>query len=234
MDLGATSSDERTIGHASSAGRIANGIDYARVNRCGNLLRLGRGQSMRERSEDKPRPAAVEELAVESLTVREMAVDEVGLIINYFHQSTPEHLEILGVDPTRLATPDRWRERYVAEYKKPAEDRATVLVVWELDGGPVGFSTADKIVYGEQAHMHLHVIDAQLHMSGIGSRCVPLSVDLYFDRLRLKRLFCEPNAFNVAPNRLLHRAGFRYVKTHMTVPGPLNYHQAVTRWVFEK
>jgi hypothetical protein len=26
---------------------------------------------------------------------------------------------------------------------------------------------------------------------------------------------------------------FRYVKTYMTVPGPLNYHQAVSRWVFE-
>jgi hypothetical protein len=46
-------------------------------------------------------------------------------------------------------------------------------------------------------------------------------------------LFCEPNAFNVAPNRTLQRAGFKYVKTHMTVPGLLNFHQAVTRWVFE-
>ena len=47
-------------------------------------------------------------------------------------------------DPTRLPAPDRWRERYVAEYGNPAEERATVLVVWELEGGPVGFSTADK------------------------------------------------------------------------------------------
>jgi hypothetical protein len=28
-------------------------------------------------------------------------------------------------------------------------------------------------------------------------------------------------------------AGFRYVKTHRTVPGPLNYHHAVTRRVYE-
>jgi hypothetical protein len=25
-----------------------------------------------------------------------------------------------------------------------------------------------------------------------------------------------------------------YVKTHMIVPGPLNFHQAVTRWVIER
>ena len=59
------------------------------------------------------------------------------------------------------------------------------------------------------------------------------SVAIYFEALRLKRLFCEPNAFNVAPNRAPQK-GFKYVKTHMTVPGPLNDHQAVTRWVFER
>ena len=53
------------------------------------------------------------------------------------------------------------------------------------------------------------------------------SADINFERLRLKWLFCEPNAFNVAPNRALQKAGFKYLKTHMTVPGPLN-HQAVT------
>jgi hypothetical protein len=37
-----------------------------------------------------------------SLVVREMALDEVDLVIGYFHGSTREHLETLGVDPTRL------------------------------------------------------------------------------------------------------------------------------------
>ena len=55
-----------------------------------------------------------------------------------------------------------------------------------------------------------------------------------FERLKLKRLFCEPHAFNVAPNRTLQKAGFKYLKTHMTVPGPLNFHQAVNRWVIER
>ena len=44
--------------------------------------------------------------------------------------------------------------------------------------------------------------------------------------LKLKRLY-EPNAFNMAPNRTLQKAGFMYLKTHMTVPSALTYHQAV-------
>jgi hypothetical protein len=36
-------------------------------------------------------------------TVREMMGSEVNLIIEYFQNSTPEHLEILDVDPSRFA-----------------------------------------------------------------------------------------------------------------------------------
>ncbi len=165
--------------------------------------------------------------------VREMAVDEVDLIIGYFHSATPEHLELMGVDPTRLPGRGQWRQWYVAEYEKPLGDRSTLLVVWELDDVAFGFSTADRIVHGEEARMHLHIVDADRRRSGLGHVCVRRTAALYMDVLGLERLFCEPSAFNVAPNRTLQRAGFRYVKTHMTVPGPLNYHQAVTRWVLE-
>jgi protein-S-isoprenylcysteine O-methyltransferase Ste14/RimJ/RimL family protein N-acetyltransferase len=162
-------------------------------------------------------------------SVRQMELAEAQLIIDYFHSAAPEHLELLGVDPTRLPDPGRWMDEYAADYCKPIGDREFMLVVWERNGEQVGFSTADKIRFGHEAYMHLHVVDPQHRRAGIGLRCVRDTVRLYFDFLQLERLFCEPNAFNVAPNRTLQRAGFRYVKTHMTVPGRLNYHQAVTR-----
>ena len=57
---------------------------------------------------------------------------------------------------------------------------------------------------------------------------------IYFDTLKLERLYCEPNAFNVALNRTLQRAGFRYRFTQHTTPSGLNVPQAVTRWVLER
>ena len=103
----------------------------------------------------------------------------------------------------------------------PVEKRNALFVIWLSDDSPVGFSTSDKIIYGEQAGMHLHVTDPERRNKGIGAECVRRSADLYFERLKLKRLFCEPNAFNVAPNRALQKAGFKYLKTHKTVPSPL-------------
>lgn len=166
--------------------------------------------------------------------VRLMTTEEIDLVINYFVTATPEHLELLGVDPTRLPSVDAWRKRFEHELQLPFEKRSTVVIAWLVNDRAIGFSSADKIVYGDRANMHLHVIDADQRNRGIGAKCVKASVDLLFDTLRLKRLYCEPNAFNVAPNRTLQKAGFKYLKTHMTVPGPLNFHQAVTRWVAER
>jgi RimJ/RimL family protein N-acetyltransferase len=169
-----------------------------------------------------------------TLIVREMTLDETDMVAEYFHTSTVEHLEMMGVDPSRLFSRQAWRQRYAQDYPLPRESRALMAVVW-LDGdAPVGFSTADKIVFGERANMHLHVLAPERRNAGVGVACVRLSVDLYFETLNLKSLFCEPNAFNTAPSRTVQAAGFRYVKTHMTVPGPLNYHQPVTRWVIER
>jgi RimJ/RimL family protein N-acetyltransferase len=166
--------------------------------------------------------------------VRPMTLPETERIIDYFHSATAEHLEMLGVDPSRLPSAADWRRRYSQLYEQPIEQRAMFMVSWLNGDRLIGFSTTDKIKFGEQANMHLHIVEPSLRNSGIGAACVRLSVDIYFRTLKLKRLFCEPNAFNVAPNRTLQKAGFRYVKTHMTVPGPLNFHQAVSRWVIER
>lgn len=66
-----------------------------------------------------------------SLVIREMALDEVDLVIDCFHGSTPEQLETLGADPTRLPSQRDWQARYEAEYAMPIERRSTLLVIWE-------------------------------------------------------------------------------------------------------
>jgi RimJ/RimL family protein N-acetyltransferase len=168
------------------------------------------------------------------IDVRPMTLKETDRVISYFHDASPEHLDALGVDPTRLPAANQWRAHYERLYEQPIERRSSFLLSWLVDGAFIGFSTADKILFGVQAHMHLHIIDPERRNGGLGVACVARSIELYFQTLQLRGLFCEPNAFNVAPNRTLQKAGFKYVKTYMTVPGPLNFRQAVNRWAFER
>jgi RimJ/RimL family protein N-acetyltransferase len=169
-----------------------------------------------------------------NLDVREMALGETGIVIDYFHSSTPEHLEMMGVDPSRLPARTAWAGRFRELDALPVPGRPNFYVIWRLDRRAIGFSSCDKIVSGSHANMHLHVVVPELRQQGVGVECVRRTVEIYFRTFALKQLFCEPNAYNVAANRTVQKAGFKYVKTYKTVPGPLNYHQAVTRWVIER
>ncbi|HVB94721.1 MAG TPA: GNAT family protein [Acidimicrobiales bacterium] len=167
------------------------------------------------------------------LAVREMPLAEVDLRINYFHHSSDEHLRTLGVDRARLPTPEAWRSLYEEDYARPIEERESYSVVWELDGRIVGFSSTDHIVFGTEAFMHLHILEPTRRQKGLGAEFVRMSAETYFRVLELQRLYCEPNAFNTAPNRALQRAGFRYLFTHQAQPSPINFMQVTTRWVMD-
>ncbi len=141
---------------------------------------------------------------------------------------------MLGVDREALPSRAAWCSDYAADCALPVERRQGVALVWELDGGIVGFSSADRIVFGEEAYMHLHIISPELRHKGFGVPFVKESARYYFRMLQLHRLYCEPNAFNTAPNRALQRAGFQYQFTHEARPGPINFHQTTTRWMMER
>ena len=167
-------------------------------------------------------------------TARPMLAAEADLIIDYFHNASSEFLRGLGVDPGKLPPRDKWRAHYDREFSQPIEKRNSFLVLWELTLSPIGFSTADKIVIGEQAFMHLHIFEAARRQQGHGAALVRQTANLYFETLRIKQLYCEPYALNVAPNRTLQKAGFKYVMTHECIPGPLNFHQPVNRWLLRR
>lgn len=60
-------------------------------------------------------------------------------------------------------------------------------------------------------------------MRGLGVEFVKESARTYFQALELELLFSEPNALNAAPSRTLQRAAFRFLFTHETTPGPINF-----------
>ena len=168
------------------------------------------------------------------LTVREMLLDDVGLRIDYFHDAPDDLLRLMGVDRARLPSREDWLAFYADDYRRPIEERHNYSLVWELAGEPIGFSSTNKIVFGEEAFMHLHITVPTWRGSGLGVRFVEESVRSYFEKLQLERLFSEPHAINPAPNRTLQAAGFRYVSTQETVPGPLNSRQTTNLWVIER
>lgn len=159
-----------------------------------------------------------------------MNVDEIGLMVSYFREADRDFLRGMGVDQNRLPAHDEWIQIVAEDMVLPLEERQFYYVVWEVDGQPIGHSNINKLIYGVEAFMHLHLWDATYRRNGNGAYFVPQSISIYFETFKLQNLFCEPYALNAGPNKTLPKAGFELVKSYETTPGWLNFHQKVNRW----
>jgi RimJ/RimL family protein N-acetyltransferase len=124
-----------------------------------------------------------------------------------------------------------WNTLLREDFRRPLTERQFFYVLWEVDGVLVGHSHIGDIAYGREAYMHLRIWQPNGRRRGHGTRLVRESAAIYFAEFHLKRLFCQPNAYNVAPNRTLQRVGFEYLETVETTPTWLNFHQPVTSWL---
>lgn len=171
---------------------------------------------------------------MENKSVRELKPEDAKYIVNYFHDGSHDFLWDMGVDPEKLPPKAEWEDMIVDDLDYPMEERKFYYLLWLINDEPVGHANLSHIHYGEEANMHLHMWDEAHRKSGGGSSFVTLCLAQFFEKYNLKRIVCEPNADNPAPNRVLEKLGFNFIKKHEKVPGFINYHQPLNRWVLER
>ncbi len=154
-------------------------------------------------------------------------------MIDYFLSADDAFLDAMGVDRSKLPARKAWIESTMQDHARNNREKERAYLAWVYDGVAVGHSSINKIVVGEQAFIHLHLWSAGLRRSGLGTTFFQRSAERFAHDFSLRRLYCEPRAENVGPNRVVLRAGFRFVKRYRTVPGPLNYEQEVNQYIRE-
>ena len=148
-------------------------------------------------------------------------------MIDYFLKADDAFLRGMGVDRLRLPSRETWLRSVLQDHEQPDERKDRLYLAWIYDGAQVGHSSVNRIKVGEEAYFHLHLWRADLRKAGLGIQFCRKSIALYFERLRLKRLWCEPFAGNPAPNQTVQRLGFEFVKQYRTVPGATAFEQDV-------
>jgi RimJ/RimL family protein N-acetyltransferase len=164
------------------------------------------------------------------LLVRESTIVDFESVVDYFLNADEDFLNRMGVDVFKLPKRDEWLKLLVGEYSRPIQEKNFYYLIWLLNDIPVGHSNINKIVFGEEAYMHLHMWSLDSRMKGLGAEFVKLCTPHYFNKFRLRRLYCEPNAMNPAPNRTLEKLRFEFIKQYATTPGWINYYQNVNLW----
>ena len=154
-------------------------------------------------------------------------------MIDYFICAEDSFLRGMGVERTRMPPKETWLREVLVDHKARDENKNRFYLAWLYDGKQIGHSSINKIRIGEEAYFHLHMWRADLRRRGLGIELCKRSVEYYFKRFRLKRLFCEPFADNPAPNKVLPKLGFKFVKRYLTVPGVICPEQEVSRYVLD-
>jgi len=155
-------------------------------------------------------------------------------VVDYFLGADEPSLQAMGVDPAKLPHRDAWLERLLPDLTRPDSLKQTFYLGWDYEGSRIGHCNLNPIRYGAEAHVHLHLWDPGARRAGLGTELLRLSIEIFFGRFALQRLYCEPYAHNAAPNRVLTKAGFRWLERYRTTPGLICFEQKVNRYVMER
>lgn len=164
------------------------------------------------------------------LSVRELQESDIDLIINYWTEADDRYLQSMGVDLSKMPSEPEWKAMLLQQLQTPIEQKQSYCMIWLVNGRPIGHSNVNKIQFGKEAYMHLHIWEPAIRKKGYGSRFIKMTVPHFFEKLQLRTLYCEPYALNSAPNKTLERAGFSFVKEYTTIPGSINFEQPVKLW----
>ena len=152
-------------------------------------------------------------------------------MVDYFLSADDEFLRGMGAARSKLPSREDWISSVLRDHDRPNHQKERAYLAWVYDGVAIGHSSINKIQVGEEAFIHLHVWLRARRQGGLGTRFFRLSADRFAEDFALQRLYCEAYAENPAPNRLLEKSGFRFVKRYRTIPGPINFEQDVNRYI---
>ena len=164
------------------------------------------------------------------LSVREIQHSDMEPLCNYWFHSDSAFLTGMGVDLAKMPNREEWTKMLSEQISQPYDEKQSYCIIWLLDEKPVGHSNVNRIIFGEEAYMHLHIWEKDYRIKGLGARFVQMTLPWFFEKLKLKKICCEPYALNPAPQKVLERVGFEFIKEYVTVPGWINFEQPVKHW----
>ena len=168
------------------------------------------------------------------ITVRGLGMEDIPLIVDYWHNADEAFLRGMGADIHKLPGRNEFAQMLENQLSLPDSKKSSLAMIMEVDGNPEGHCNVNKICFGKEAFMHLHIWKPGKRMKGMGRFMVKASIPHFFERLQLETLWCEPMAGNPAPNKTLKKLGFEFIKRYKTIPGAINFEQEVNQYRLDR
>src|SRR5262245_17907947 len=167
---------------------------------------------------------------MDTLSVREIRQSDIEPLSDYWFKSDPGFLIGMGVDLSKMPTREQWEHMLQEQLSQSYPEKKSYCIIWLLNNEPVGHSNVNRIIFGDEAYMHLHIWKPGNRTKGMGLQFVKMTLPYFFKNIQLKKICCEPYTLNPAPNKTMEKLGFELTKEYITIPGWINFEQPVKHW----
>ena len=123
------------------------------------------------------------------LSVREIQYSDIDALVLYWLNANPAFLTGMGVDLAKMPKKDEFEKMLKEQLEQPYNKKKSYCIIWQYDNIPVGHSNINKIIFGEEAYMHLHLWDSVSRQKGMGTSLIKLTLHFFFNNYRLKKLY---------------------------------------------
>jgi hypothetical protein len=133
--------------------------------------------------------------------IRDLCIDDLNVIVRFWHESGDDFLDYLGIDRSRLGTRDDTLQRFRRAIPEGDQNQASLAFAITLDGEFVGYTLLNRYTL-DVNYSHWHIRNPKLRGAGLSSALYPYRIKTYFDLVPMRRLIHQTRTRNVAVNRL--------------------------------
>jgi RimJ/RimL family protein N-acetyltransferase len=163
-------------------------------------------------------------------TVKPLTGIELKKVVDYFLNFTPDEDLMAGANRKNYPSRKTWIKRLLEDTQKHITKRQFFYLGWFLDKKLIGHCNINKIAFGKEAYIHLHLWERKLRRQGLATHFLVQATRFYFKNFRLQKISCEPKSDNTASKKVLEKCGFILQDTYITKPSMLSIEHEVSRY----
>jgi hypothetical protein len=137
-------------------------------------------------------------------SLRDATPEDIDAIVRYWHTSSDEFLDLMGVDRSRLVSTEQTRQRFLAGIRTGDSAQKSIVLAISVAGRLAGYTLLNRYA-PEFNYSHWHITDPSLRASGLSTALYPHRIKTYFDLTPIERLIHQTRTRNLGVNRLLDK-----------------------------
>jgi RimJ/RimL family protein N-acetyltransferase len=146
------------------------------------------------------------------IIVRPFELRDVDYQLSYIQDSPRQFLEQLGFDTSKLLDRESHKKFLIQRTESEQREKTFHFVVAQLNEKTIAAASLPLSVHQDVPRAHFHIYSEEHRGKGLGVPILKAALKLLMNFHQVNRIYIEPKIDNTRMNKLMSKAGFRFVE----------------------